>query len=728
MDPIRPLQPDDPAIGGKARSIARLRGLGLRVPAGFAIAAGVGRGLAAGRPPPPRALRSAADLEALEAARVALAAAALPPGVARALEAALDALNPMGDPDVRFAVRSSAPEEDSANGASPGLFESVLNVARHEVAGAVSRVLASSLAPAAFTARGAGDERALAVLVHGFVAGTAHGAAAAGRAPDGVVADLRIDTQSGALTDGARAQIERALAAIVERFGPSEIEWTADGDEVTYLQLRPWHRGPRDRPLERRQDERAAGAPDGWTWDAAHNPEPLSPAQAGLVALVDERAATGLRQRVIDGYLCFRPRAPGDGDGPAPGVPPAPEDSPRVLLDRLSSDVESALAALGPAPPVAEALELYVRAYQRLFGVIQPACAAARAALVRALGAVEPDPSGAARALTEGVPSAATRRAQLARDLARAPSPAARQIALDAYLAAFGDESARWDVAFPTLRETPERLLLLGATSTSGPPSPKVGPTPEARARDLAARLPPTSGSAFEGVLATAREAAAAAEDDDALFARLQALVRRALLALGQRLCDARRVAAPDDVFFLPLDLARALDAPPGRARAAGSPAPERDLRAQVAAARRAWSAAATAPPWSRVPGSAAGARADGAAAPPPPLVRGQVGAPGRAIGHVVHHPSSSLTPPRLDHAAVLVASTLLPTELPLLDAAAIVVETGTILGHVSAQARERGIPAVVAARGARAALPEGTLVLVDGDRGEVLRLDEPGG
>jgi len=59
---------------------------------------------------------------------------------------------------------------------------------------------------------------------------------------------------------------------------------------------------------------------------------------------------------------------------------------------------------------------------------------------------------------------------------------------------------------------------------------------------------------------------------------------------------------------------------------------------------------------------------------------------------------------------------------------AAIVVETGTILGHVSAQARERGIPAVVAAHGARTALPEGTLVLVDGDRGEVLRLDEPRG
>ena len=723
MDAIRPLEPEDPAIGGKARSIARLRALGLPVPEGFAIAAWVGRALAASGPPPPRALRSAADLEALETARAWLAAAALPSPVGRALAAALNALNPGRDPAVRFAVRSSAPEEDSATGASPGLFESVVNVTRDEVAAAVTRVLASALAPAAFSARGAGDERALAVLVHGFVAGTAHGAAAARRAPDGAPADLRIDAQAGALTDGARAHIEGALAAVVARFGSSEIEWTADGDEITYLQLRPWHPGPHDGSGAGRDGERAHGAPDGWTWDAAHNPEPLSPAQAGLVALVDERAATGLRQRVIGGYLCFQPRSPGDERLPAPTQPPAPAGSPRALLDRLASDVESALAGLGPAPPLAAALDLYLWAYERLFGVIQPACAVARAALVRTLEAYEPDPAAVARALTANISSAATRRAKLAGDLATATSPAARQAALDAYLAAFGDESARWDVAFPTLRETPERLLLLGATSAPDRPCPPAATTPDSHARELAARLPRSARPAFEAALAAAREAAAAAEDDDALFARLQALVRRSLLALGRGLCAARRLAAPDDVFFLPLELARALDASTGRDDLGdGAPRRDPDLLAQVEAARRAWSAAAAAPPWSRVPGSGDG----GTAVPPPPLVRGQVGSPGRAIGRVVHHPSSA--PPRLDHATVLVAATLLPTELPLVDAAALVVETGTILGHVSAQARERGIPAVVAALGARAALPEGTLVLVDGDRGEVLRLDDRGG
>jgi pyruvate,water dikinase len=72
---------------------------------------------------------------------------------------------------------------------------------------------------------------------------------------------------------------------------------------------------------------------------------------------------------------------------------------------------------------------------------------------------------------------------------------------------------------------------------------------------------------------------------------------------------------------------------------------------------------------------------------------------------------------------AVLLAQTLLPTELPLLSASAIVTETGGPLDHVAAQARERGIPAVIGATGARSILHAGDLVLVDGERGLVVRV-----
>ena len=72
----------------------------------------------------------------------------------------------------------------------------------------------------------------------------------------------------------------------------------------------------------------------------------------------------------------------------------------------------------------------------------------------------------------------------------------------------------------------------------------------------------------------------------------------------------------------------------------------------------------------------------------------------------------------------MLVARTILGTELPLIVASALVVETGGPLNHVAAQARERGIPAVVGAIGAVAAFADGNRVLVDGDAGLVGRIE----
>jgi len=132
-----------------------------------------------------------------------------------------------------------------------------------------------------------------------------------------------------------------------------------------------------------------------------------------------------------------------------------------------------------------------------------------------------------------------------------------------------------------------------------------------------------------------------------------------------------------------------------------------------VATARQAHAAALTEPP--PLPGARSGwdARAGGA--------RGRSGASGRAIGRAHIHAPDAAAPA----GAILIARTLLPTELPLLAPAAIVVETGGVLGHVAAQARERGLPAVVDAAGATAAFREGDLVLVDGDAGVAVRLGD---
>jgi len=699
----------DAAVGGKARSLARLAALGLPVPPAFVIVSRPGAPIIeADGPAPPPTLRTPSDLAALDEARAALLRGPFCAAFGQGLDQALAALAP-DHQEATFSVRSSAALQDSAQGAAPGVFDSVLRVPRARVAEAVRAVLASALAPAAwaYVSRAATQAQgAIAVLLHRFVAGDAHGAVVC--EPVGGEARVQIDVQHGTLAAGARATIE-AGARRAAQLGPVELEWTAAGDDVTFLQLRPYTPS-RAAPASGRAPE------PGWVWDAAHNPTPLTPAQAGLVEWVDARCTLPFRQRVVDGYLFHRAAQAA-----------APPGQPRQLFQRLQADVRAEVAALGSEPRLGDALEVYTRGYQGLFGTVQPACTAARAALRDFLQAHAPAALASWPALVEaGVTSAATRRRAGAAAIGAAPDGAARAAAIAAYLQSFGAESARWDVAEPTLRERPEALLFVGSRAgglgptalahgeskghSQGPfPSPAAsepvlaaGGGAVAGVAEFVSSWPEAGRADLQARLTAAREAAAVAEDDDALFAELQAVVRAALLALGRRLVSDGRLADAGDIFFLPLEVARAVD------DGAQSPAA---LVPLAAAGRAAFAAAAAHPPPPPVP-SQSSAHA----------VAGQSGAGGRAIGRVVLHPSPVVPGPT--GPAVIVAATLLPTELPLLDAAALVVETGTPLGHVAAQARERGIPAVVAAPGACAALRAGQLVLVDGDRGVVIPLE----
>jgi pyruvate,water dikinase len=218
-----------------------------------------------------------------------------------------------------------------------------------------------------------------------------------------------------------------------------------------------------------------------------------------------------------------------------------------------------------------------------------------------------------------------------------------------------------------------------------------------------AARLPDDARAPFLDVVAHARQAVAAGEDDDWVYARMQAPVRRAILALGARLARAGALDVADDAFHLELPTLRAVDHSEARGEALT------DLRAEAARGRTLTEAARRQPPplSSDQAFSATG------------VLRGS-GCGGRVVGRVVlrHGPTGTHPPPD----AVLVATTLLPTELPLLQVAAVVTETGGPLGHVATQARERGLTAVVGAAGATTLLREGDTVLVDGAAGLVLR------
>ena len=78
----------------------------------------------------------------------------------------------------------------------------------------------------------------------------------------------------------------------------------------------------------------------------------------------------------------------------------------------------------------------------------------------------------------------------------------------------------------------------------------------------------------------------------------------------------------------------------------------------------------------------------------------------------------------RVQPGDVLVAATTTPAWTPLFGSiAALVTDTGGILSHAAVVAREYGIPAVVGATGATAAIPEGARVRVDGTTGEVVLL-----
>jgi phosphohistidine swiveling domain-containing protein len=678
---------DDTSLGGKARSLARLRAEGLPTPDGFVVTDALFRALLTG--PLGR------DTERVRQAP-------FPAGFAQALAARLAALAP---PGARFSVRSSFALEDEPGSVAAGVYESRTDVSADEVPAALRAVLASALGPGAGAYAEARGERParppVAVLIHRYLTAEASGGGAwdpgrPERAP-------LIDVQHGRLNLGATETIRRSLENLATRFGPVEIEWAATGDQVTFLQLRPYA-SPEPPPPWRGWHELDDGtAPEAWHWDAAHNPLPLSRAHTGLVAAVDERCRIGIRQRVLGGYLFWSP------DGPQSPDRLEPDELPEALA-RLTEDVDQYLVSLQGPPSIEAALAGFLPLYERLFGVLQPAARAARAALVDLLRGERPQALALLPVLLSGVRSRAQLRLALARRLSAARDPRQRRQALDEYLAMFGDEAAAWDIAAPTYRERPQELQGSLGPPAGGPEPPATHGSWQEAAAGVRAQLVPAAAERFDQALAAARAAVVAGEDDDWLYARLQTPLRQAVLSLGDRLVAAGALVDPTDAFHLHLHWLRSYSA--------GRPLPG-DVRRMAAEGRLAQREARAHPPPLAAPRIRGLAPRGSSPDPSAPVLRG-TGTSGRTVGRVVHrHGPSGAVPPS---DAVLVATTLLPTELPLIHAAALVCETGGPLDHVATQARERGLPAVVGVVGAVAALAEGDTVVVDADAGLVVR------
>ena len=671
----------DVRLGGKARSLAQLAELGFATPPGFAVTGALFRTLCPEVPDFQRLDEGA--IASLDGLRAGLMQSPWPDGFQGELHARLGAIAATS-----YSVRSSFACEDLPGQLAPGVYESCGNVPSTDVERAIRQVLCSALAPGAVAyAMAHGQQPArdpVAVLVHAFVTGQAEGSAAF--AP-GRTAEPLIMLRRGQLPVEAEALLRATLVTLAAARGPIEIEWVLAEGRVVYLQARPFEvpappvRWPGFDAIVGDAVARAE-----WSWDVAHNPLPLSPAQAGLVELVDARCSVGIRQRVLGGYL-FYARVRG---ALLPQIAPA---EAAAFFAALRAEVEARLASLGARPDLEAALELFVFAYEPIFGVLQPALRQAHENLRAFLQTHAKAALALLPALRSGVASMASERRERAAKISFSGSQEerARTEHLAHYLALFGDEAPIWDVCAATYGEEPKGLLPDGVRrADASAPSDWQG----ASAR-VEAMLPPQLHERWRHLLGVARTAVALGEADDWLYARAQAAVRRGLLAVGRRLGDAGRLRVAEDVFFLPLDRVRGLSA--GQAEA--------DLSILAAEGRAAWQRARALPP----PLSDAG---DAEA------VRG-AGTGGRAIGRVAwHRPGVSAASD-----TVLVAKTLLPTELPLIGALAIVTETGGPLDHVAAQARERGIPAVVGAHGASNVFADGDLVLVDGDAGLVVRL-----
>ncbi|HMA37842.1 MAG TPA: PEP-utilizing enzyme [Chloroflexia bacterium] len=354
------------------------------------------------------------------------------------------------------------------------------------------------------------------------------------------------------------------------------------------------------------------------------------------------------------------------------------------------------------------------------------------AALLEQLAAaIRPEP--AALAVLRGVAGDARERLGALR--ASAPAVAA---ALDGYLAEHGWRLATGlTLADRTLMEMPEVLLHTIVASLDRPPG-DPRPAADAAAARLRERVPAAARPAYDDLLAEAR-LVFGLRDDNVGLAELwpMGLVRRALLAAGQRLAARGAVCAPDHLLEATPDEVAALLGGPGVAPSAAElearAADRRAAAAEPVPATLGPPAAGGPPPIQLFPPemqrlmratqtySALVGDEKGSNGPPERAgLGGQAASAGRYRGRarVILSPDDFA---KIGAGDVLVARTTSPAYnilLPLLGA--VITDRGGALCHAALVAREFGIPAVVGTRTATTTIPDGAWVVVDGTQGTV--------
>jgi rifampicin phosphotransferase len=685
----------DQACGGKAAGLARLIAAGVPVPAGFVIDGGAFRAIVGDLDP------ERADIgHVLARAAERIASAEIPRELADEVRERAAELGSL------VMVRSSATIEDGAAGAAAGVFSSQRGVPVAEVWDAIRAVWASALTPlAAAYARRRGGRIEIGVIVQELVVGMPMTVYT--RPPGAPGLDELMVQRGDQVSRHSRSDLPREIeaqhASVLALRAEAAIG-AAQGADVELVQLRKQHGFDlamqtwvvQARPIVHPTPSALVPPPpavlaalqDGrrWTWDVAHNPEPLSPAQQGLVERVADIGPWTLR--VVAGFLYSSPN-----DTPRPVALTKQE----LCVRAADAEARCERALAGDGPP----LDRYVAFYRIWAGELAPMIATARAVLpaeLRAAGHDQPD--ALAASLIGGRPSAIE--VMLA-------AAARGELSEDDVAGELGCLASAWDVAAPTFGERPGMIRdAIGRARRADELAVRMRrPTPSMLAAEreaaaatgeqprvsatMAAKLAREAAIAVEHEAAVelARAAYDLAERDDQLFARAQWIMRKALLARGAEL------GIGDDIFWIPL----------------GDPSTDvDDLRRRASGAR---AAAARAAQW-RMP-----LVVGGAPAAEMPALRG-VGTGPRVSGRVVRF-ASLASAISVGHGDVVVTRAVTPAlAVVVAGCAALVSETGGLLDHGAALARELGVPCVVGCRDAWSLLSDGMLVTVDGDGGAV--------
>ena len=592
-------------------------------------------------------------------AELVAAGLAVPPALVLPVGAELDrdaraAIATLGEP---LAVRSSSPLEDRADHAAPGLFLSRIAVGAGELEAAIAEVRAAAtgeLARIYAEATGRPPDDAMAVIVQRYIEPRLAGVAYS-RAPgrpgvllieprDHPVVEISRGSEVPSRWKALVASIRAAERAIDAPAG-LDVEWVEDGERLWLVQARPLRPSPplRRPPLEALEFARAGRRR--WRLDLGHNPEPLSPAQQGLVELVSDR--TGAALAIACGYLY-------EAAAPAPGGVIDPRSLEAVAFEQVEPAADDRLSALeSAAPDLESALDGFIEIY-RLYDRLSSALAAGRRGCAGA-PARRGTPRAHAIALATDERASRATRSRASRLAALQPSEF------------YGVYAVAWDVAAPPIAD-PDVL-----------DPPAVIPD-----RHVAGEI------AWLADLC-----AAIAELDDRLFYRAQNQVRRALLSAGQTL------GLGDDVFWLPLGEVRA-----GRRIA--------DARARAARARSDSDAARELSMPLLISGTE---RLEPGPAAQRSTLRGR-GFGGQAIGSVARLPADPIEP-----GSIAVAVDMTPADvIAARRASGIALQSGSLLGHAAAMARELEIPIVVQIPGLCGFVQPGERVAIDGDRGLLVR------